>query len=492
MYRLFVSLVFMMVSSIAFSQQNRIVAHRGAWKHTGAPQNSLASLKHSFEMGCGGTEFDINLTKDNILVVNHDADYFGSNIENFTYAELNKTKLKNGEDLPLLEEFYKMALKYPNTILFAEIKPAPSGAARSEKAAEAVYQMAKNYGLLNRTIFITFSYEAAKKIVSIDPKAHTQYLTGNLSAEQLKADKIHGADYHFSIFEKNPDWIQNAKSLGLSTNAWTVNKPELMEYLLVREVDFLTTDEPEIALELDKKERRKLLWSEEFNYSGLPDATKWGYDVGGSGWGNNELQYYTEADTNNALVKGGKLIITARKENKDGKDYTSARLVTRDKKEFLYGKIEVRAKLPAGRGTWPAIWMLGTNINKVGWPKCGEIDIMEHVGYDPGVIVGTVHSEQYNHIKGTQISGSVTLEDFSTAFHTYAVDWSKDKIDFLIDNKLYVSIPNKYDSEGEWPFNNPHYLLLNLAIGGNWGGQKGIDNSIFPVSFEVDYIRVFE
>lgn len=234
------------------TEARRIVAHRGAWKNTGAPQNSLEALKHSFEMGCGGTEFDINMTRDGILVINHDADYFGAKIENLTYEELNKTKLKNGEDLPLLENFLKMAKKYPATLLFAEIKPSPSGAERSEKIAAETYKLVKKYKLLKQTVFISFSYEAVLKLVSLDKKAKIQYLTGDKAPDVLKAAKVPGLDYHFSVFEKNVDWLQKAKALGLSTNAWTVNKPEVMESLLKQGIDYLTTDEPEKALELVK------------------------------------------------------------------------------------------------------------------------------------------------------------------------------------------------------------------------------------------------
>lgn len=264
----------------------------------------------------------------------------------------------------------------------------------------------------------------------------------------------------------------------------------LLVFLLsgIRNMDFMAAGQ----VGTGKKKPGKLLWSDEFDYTGLPDSTRWAYDTGGHGWGNNELQYYTEADTNNVIVKDGKLIITARKEVKEKNAYTSARLVTRGRQEFRYGRIEVRAKLPAGRGTWPAIWMLGSDIHEVGWPRCGEIDIMEHVGYDPGVIVGTVHSDLYNHMKGTQISGRMTLSDFDREFHIYAIDWSKEKIDFLIDNQLYLSIPNKYNTLEEWPFDAPHYLLLNLAVGGNWGGKEGIDDSIFPARFEIDYVRWYE
>lgn len=264
--RLISVLLFLMINHLSIAQNKvdahgvgahrtearRVVAHRGAWKNTGAPQNSLEALKHSFELGCGGTEFDINMTRDGVLVINHDADYFGSKIEDLTYAELNKTKLKNGEDLPLLEDFFKMAKKYPGTVLFAEVKPSPSGAERSEKIAAETYKMAKKYKLLKRTVFISFSYEAVLKLVSLDKKAQVQYLTGDKSPEVLKAAKVPGLDYHFSVFEKNPDWLKKAKSLGLSTNAWTVNKLEVMEDLLKQGIDYVTTDEPEKALELVK------------------------------------------------------------------------------------------------------------------------------------------------------------------------------------------------------------------------------------------------
>ncbi|MCD8540969.1 MAG: glycerophosphodiester phosphodiesterase [Leadbetterella sp.] len=246
-------LLFLMIAQWSFAQQNKIVAHRGAWKNTGAPQNSLEALKHSFELGCGGTEFDINMTSDGVLVINHDTDYFGSKIEDFTYAELNKTRLKNGEDLPLLENFFKMAKKYPGTLLFAEVKPSPAGGERSAKVAEETYKMAKKYKLLKRTVFISFSYDAVLRLVSLDKKASVQYLTGDKAPDVLKAANVPGLDYHFSVFEKNPDWLKSAKSLGLSTNAWTVNKPEVMEALLKQGIDYLTTDEPEKALELVKR-----------------------------------------------------------------------------------------------------------------------------------------------------------------------------------------------------------------------------------------------
>ncbi len=239
-------------------------------------------------------------------------------------------------------------------------------------------------------------------------------------------------------------------------------------------------------------EKWKLVWSDEFNNVGLPDTTKWGYDVGGHGWGNNEAQYYTNGDTNNVFAQNGILSIIARKEKKQGKEYSSTRMVTRGKADFTYGRIEIRAKLPKGRGTWPAGWMLGSNLTEVGWPLCGEIDILEHVGFDPDTVVGSVHTVTYNHIKGTQKSKKIFIKNPYTEFHTYAIEWTAEKMIFLLDNMPYLTVQNEHKTDKEWPFDKPQYLLLDLAIGGNWGGEKGIDDTIFPVRMEVDYVRVFQ
>jgi beta-glucanase (GH16 family) len=236
----------------------------------------------------------------------------------------------------------------------------------------------------------------------------------------------------------------------------------------------------------------RLIWSDEFNYKGLPDSTKWGYEVGGYGWGNNELQYYTDRNIENAEVKNGMLNITAKKETKENNQYTSARISTKGKVDFKYGKIEVRAKLPAGKGTWPAIWMLGKNIENTNWPTCGEIDIMEHVGYMKDSIFGTVHSEAYNHIKGTQKGKSIFIADPYTAFHNYTIEWTAEKIDFLMDGIIYNHIENKHLSYKEWPFDQSFYLLLNVAIGGNWGGKFGVDDNICPATMQVDYVRLYK
>jgi beta-glucanase (GH16 family) len=233
------------------------------------------------------------------------------------------------------------------------------------------------------------------------------------------------------------------------------------------------------------------VWSDEFNYSGAPDPAKWDYDIGGSGWGNNELEYYTNS-TNNAMVANGKLSITARQEVVGGMNYTSARLVTRNKGDFLYGRIEVSAKLPAGRGTWPAIWMLPTDWSYGPWPKSGEIDIMEHVGYDPSNVLSSIHTDAYNHVLGTQKSGGATVPGALTGFHKYRLDWTPYAVRAYYDDQLVFTFVNEGRGYSTWPFDKRFHLLLNLAIGGNWGGAQGVDTTIFPVAMEVDYVRVYK
>jgi beta-glucanase (GH16 family) len=236
----------------------------------------------------------------------------------------------------------------------------------------------------------------------------------------------------------------------------------------------------------------KLIWSDEFNYNGLPDSSKWSYDVGGDGWGNEELQFYTKADPANVNVLDGKLFITARKQEKEGKNYTSARMVTKGKGDWLYGRIEVSAKLPKGRGTWPAIWMLPTDWKYGGWPASGEIDILEHVGYNPDTVFGSVHTKKFNHILGTQTTKGFKIRHPYDEFHIYSIEWSPVKIDFYVDQKHYLTFKNSGKGSEEWPFDKPFHLLLNVAVGGFWGGAKGIDETIFPKSMVVDYVRVYK
>jgi beta-glucanase (GH16 family) len=242
----------------------------------------------------------------------------------------------------------------------------------------------------------------------------------------------------------------------------------------------------------DLAQVKVMVWNDEFNYTGLPASDKWGYDVGGGGWGNNELQYYTNARSENARVENGNLIIEARKEQYEGMEYTSARLVTRQKGDWLYGRVEAYAKLPSGRGTWPAIWMLPTNWVYGNWPKSGEIDIMEYVGYDPGVVHGSIHTEAYNHVLGTQKTATYSVPDSETAFHLYALEWTPEKIDIYVDNNKYFTFANEHKDYKTWPFDQVFHLILNIAVGGNWGGVQGVDPNIWPQKMYVDYVRVYQ
>ena len=233
------------------------------------------------------------------------------------------------------------------------------------------------------------------------------------------------------------------------------------------------------------------MWSDEFDYEGAPDPEKWGYDLGGNGWGNGELQYYTDR-RENSNVANGILTITALREDYGSNSYTSARLVTKSKGDWKYGKVEVMARVPSGRGTWSAIWMLPTDWEYGGWPESGEIDIMEHVGYDPTRIFGTVHTEAYNHSTGTQKGSNRIVSTAETEFHLYSIEWFQDRIEFFIDDIKYFTFTNENKTYEEWPFDKRFHLLLNIAIGGSWGGAQGVDNTIFPTSMEIDYVRVYQ
>lgn len=233
------------------------------------------------------------------------------------------------------------------------------------------------------------------------------------------------------------------------------------------------------------------VWADEFNYQGLPDSTKWTFETGGHGWGNNELQFYTAKRPENARVENGHLVIEARKEDWEGKKYTSTRLISKGKGDWKYGRIEVRARIPKGVGTWPAIWMLAST-DPLNWPDDGEIDIMEHVGFEQGIIHASIHSKKYNHVIGTQKTATIPVPDCSANFHVYALDWNKDSIRISIDSNIYFTFTNEHSGSPAWPFDQPFHLLLNIAIGGDWGGKKGVDDRIFPVRMEIDYVRVYQ
>lgn len=241
----------------------------------------------------------------------------------------------------------------------------------------------------------------------------------------------------------------------------------------------------------------KLVWSDEFEGSGLPDTTKWAYNIGNWGWGNFEPQYYTELRTENARQENGVLIIEAHKNDMD-QPWTSARLTTQGKHAFLYGRIEFRAKVPVGRGTWAAGWLLGDSYrDELSWPYCGEIDVLECVGYEindttgNGINHATCHTPAYYFKKGNQIGSQIEVDSMNTKWHTYAVEWYPDRIEGYLDGEHYYTYDKTAD-ELEWPFFKPQNIILNLAVGGGWGGAKGIDENWNSHQYILDYVRVYE
>ena len=238
----------------------------------------------------------------------------------------------------------------------------------------------------------------------------------------------------------------------------------------------------------------RLVWQDEFNGSGLPDPEKWGYEKGYVR--NRELQYYTVNRLENAEQRNGYLVITARNDSAliDGqiRPITSASIISKGKGDWKYGRVEVRAKLPSCLGTWPAIWMMPTTSTYGGWPRSGEIDIMEHVGYDPDRIYFNLHTAKYNHTKGTGRGSSVYCPYPDKKFHVYAVEWFEDHIDWFLDDKKVFSVKNDGEGWESWPLDHPFYLILNFAFGGAWGAQKGVDLKGLPQEYFFDYVRVFQ
>ncbi|MBL7724489.1 MAG: hypothetical protein JNK27_10080 [Chitinophagaceae bacterium] len=233
---------------------NPVVAHRGAFKKNGFPENSIASLKEAIRLKCTGSEFDVRMTADDSLIINHDPHFNKLEIEKTTYAELSQYKLSNGEKLPTLREYLLAGIADNKlTRLVLEIKPSGLGKERGKRIAERSVELVKELEATPMTVYISFDYDILKKVIEVDPKASTQYLNGEKSPEQLKADGIAGADYHFSVFKKNPGWIEEAKKYKIILNAWTVNDAETMDWLLKDGFDFITTNEPELLLEKTRK-----------------------------------------------------------------------------------------------------------------------------------------------------------------------------------------------------------------------------------------------
>lgn len=277
-----------------------------------------------------------------------------------------------------------------------------------------------------------------------------------------------------------------------TTTVTTTSKPSLVDLI------------PEECLELEIVDGWVPVFCDEFEESfgtSILDPDKWVFEQGTGigGWGNNEDQYYTYRDADNAKIEDGSFKIIALRENMGGMEYTSSRVRNRPGNEWTYGKFVMRAKQPSGRGTWSAFWMMPRNSSYGGWPRSGEIDIIEYVGYDKNMVHGAIHTERFN---GTNNRGGsrLSLIDMETQWHEYSVIWEPGKIEWFFDGVSYnvetydpnLSYSYRYAVNVDWPFDKPFYIILNLAIGGNWGGVQGIDNTIFPATYEIDYVRVYQ
>ena len=253
---------------------------------------------------------------------------------------------------------------------------------------------------------------------------------------------------------------------------------------------------PEVMTQETGGENLKLVWSDEFDGSGLPDTTKWTYDIGDWGWGNNELQYYTENRLENARQEDGNLIIEAIKDD-EGHEWTSARLTTRGKVSFVHGRIEFRAKVPPLRGNWAAGWTLGDEyVDEISWPYCGEIDILESVGFElddetgNGEAHASIHCGAYYFKLENHPTAILKVENMVDEYHTYAIDWTGDYIKAYVDDRLYFTYEDN-SNELTWPYDKPQNLILNLAMGGGWGGAQGMDPNMTSQQFIIDYVRVY-
>ena len=233
-----------------------------------------------------------------------------------------------------------------------------------------------------------------------------------------------------------------------------------------------------------------LTFEDNFDTDGPVDAASWNIEmgIGDNGWGNNELQYYTDRPEN-IKVEGGMLHITALQESFQGSAYTSARINTKGKVDQQYGRFEARMQLPWGRGVWPAFWLLGSNIDEVSWPQCGEIDIMEYRGQNPSTLIGTVHGPGYSAGESVSKEYNLDADRFDTGFHIFGIEWGPDYINFYVDDVLYNQITPE-DVDGEWVYDHPFFILLNVAVGGNFVGPPNA-NTVFPQTLLVDYVRVY-
>lgn len=314
-------------------------------------------------------------------------------------------------------------------------------------------------------------------------------MTANADGKDLTSEievKIYDVNYQIYIDEIDLGMSGTYRIFYTVKNGKAVAKAERL--LIVGTGEAINPD-----IDYDKL-TYELFFEDEFEGNKL-NTKYWNYETGGGGWGNNELQYYT-TNEKNSTVSDGTLKINAIKESYGGREYTSARLTTAHKVDFTYGKVEASLKLPKGKGTWPAFWMMPTNSPYGPWPTCGEIDIMEHVGYNENYIVSSAHSEKFNFNVHSEKNATKLNPTATTEFHKYTLEWLPDRLRFFIDDvQFFEYIASNYVTTVDyksWPYDNDFFIILNLAIGGNWGGAMGVDDNICPATYEIDYVRVFQ
>jgi hypothetical protein len=338
-------------------------------------------------------------------------------------------------------------------------------------SAATTNSVSVNYTTIAGTATAATDFTPVSGTVTIPPNQSVGYIDVPVTGDSLRQ-----ADQTFYVQLSNP---VNATIAGTGKAAGTIEN----------QGTYLGIDTTGYTTPLSYPGYR-LTWSDEFNGTAV-DNNNWNYETGGGGWGNNELEYYTNS-TNNSYISQGCLVIEARKETIGNNNYTSARLTTQNKKQFTYGRIDIRAKLPVSSGMWPALWMLGSDITTNPWPKCGETDIMELIGTYPARVTGSVHWAQADGTSGTINNNfNLTSGDFSQKFHVYSLLWKQDIIQMYVDDQLYMTARNTDITSGTWPFNNPSFLIFNVAVGGDWPGSPN-SSTIFPQRMLVDYVRWFQ
>ena len=330
-----------------------------------------------------------------------------------------------------------------------------------------------NYTSKDGTAISGKDYTAVSGTLTIPAKAYSGYIDVIVTADSLRQD-----DQTFTLELSSPvnATLSATHATGTIQNTGTYVPIDNAGYTSASSYSGMT-----------------LAWSDEFNGKTL-NASNWTYETGGGGWGNSELEYYTNS-VNNTFLTGGYLVLEARKETVGTNNYTSARLKTEDKKTFTYGRIDIRAKLPKGQGLWPALWMLGNNISQSGysWPACGEIDIMELLGNNPQRVYSTVHWGQVNLSFHDSKGGNYSLSSgsFFDTFHVFSMQWDATKMVFLVDDNTIFTINKSEMTTGTYPFDKPFFFIFNVAVGGAWPGNPD-SSTIFPQRMIVDYVRIYQ